>query len=87
MKHTPGPWNREMVHYRHAVVDNANTGEWKEIAVCHSEADAYLIAAAPELLASLERLFNCAGDFEEDSLAAALDQAIEAIKKAKGGSK
>lgn len=39
---------------------------------------------APELLEALKRLYKVAGGFEEDSLGAALDQALHAIKRAQG---
>lgn len=54
MKHTKGPWNVEKVHYRHAVVDDAQSGEWKLIAETTSRENASLIAAAPEMLEALE---------------------------------
>lgn len=61
-KHTPGPWHAQ--HWtRHAaatvLVDDASevTGK-RVIADCGTEADAALIAAAPDLLLALVKLTN-----------------------------
>lgn len=56
-KHTPGPWSKTYFAKTHAV--HSKSGEC--IAVCDSslannEENARLIAAAPELLESLEKL-------------------------------
>lgn len=86
MSHTPGPW-RVSPWKDKIEVEVAAAGPFGDRIVLMDKeqiSNAALIAAAPELLEALERLWNCAGDFEEDSLAAALDQAAEAIKKAKG---
>jgi hypothetical protein len=89
-KHTPGPWissgTRILVANLEAIHTIARAQ--KEIAYGHSlpkreaEANARLLAAAPDLFAALERLRSVAGGFEEDSLEAALDQALEALAKA-----
>ena len=47
--------------------------------IVHDEVNAYLIAAAPELLSALERLTHPMADDED------LDYAREVIEKAKGG--
>lgn len=49
-----------------------------------AEANARLIAAAPDLLEALERLVNYFGPYQHPELAAKLQDASAAIKKAKG---
>ena len=101
-QHTPGPWQaginpaggfsnsivvRPTWHFPH--------GDW--VADCGSGnddsecmANARLIAAAPELLAALERMLTaeryiaCAGEYGDDEQAAR-NQAVAAIAKAKSG--
>ena len=85
--HTPGPW---IAIPTTAISRNANTlrmdvvttsGEWNPAFVAGDilPADAHLIAAAPDLLAALERLAHPMADDED------LDYAREVIAKAKGG--
>ena len=60
-KHTPGPWHiHEGGDNLHSfVVDSANEGSVCKIAVNHhEEANARLIAAAPELLELLEAIIQ-----------------------------
>lgn len=59
--------------------------DWRGDAKTEALANARLIAAAPELLEALERLLSCTRD-DDDSLAAAQDQAMDAIAKARGES-
>jgi hypothetical protein len=85
-EHTPGPWSIN-------PGANPTTGwhiEAKQgpLTVCpakaYSEADAHLIAAAPELYEALEQLLD---DMGEDGLCvcpAAKTQAIAALRKARG---
>ena len=54
----------------------------RPVAVVNTLNDAKLIAAAPDLLAVLENMFNESGDFEYD--VAAISAARAAIAKAKG---
>ena len=86
MSHTPGPW---LAIPTTAISRNANTvrmdvvttsGEWNPAFVAGDilPADAHLIAAAPDLLAALERLAHPMADDED------LDYAREVIAKAKG---
>ena len=54
-QHTPGPWRAQINHCNHAVIST----DGFDIALlrasdCDSEANARLIAAAPDLLAALE---------------------------------
>lgn len=99
-KHTPGPWRAEMNGFsRMAVVDKNNNyltfkAGSSRMPEFELEANANLIAAAPDLLASLEELFEIGTvflsaiegndhltDFEEWA-----DQARKAIAKARGES-
>ena len=84
--HTPGPW---LAIPTTAISRNANTvrmdvvttsGEWNPAFVAGDmlPADAHLIAAAPDLLAALERLAHPMADDDD------LDYAREVIAKAKG---
>ena len=84
--HTPGPW---LAIPTTAISRNANTvrmdvvttsGEWNPAFVAGDilPSDARLIAAAPDLLAALERLAHPMADDED------LDYAREVIAKAKG---
>ena len=84
--HTPGPW---IAIPTTAISRNANTvrmdvvttsGEWNPAFVAGDilPSDAHLIAAAPDLLAALERLAHPMADDED------LDYARAIIAKAKG---
>ncbi len=79
-KSTPGPWvyAYEQDGYRHQILsDNSQVAQ--VVPSDHSEADGLLIAAAPDLLAALQRLM-CMSQCEPAFL-----DAINAIKKATGG--
>ena len=94
--HTPGPWDVEPKGSRHfvdgadglavAYLGWAGVRERSEI-----EANARLIAAAPELLEALERISTAYDETLRHPIAAPLLQAIygarAAIAKAKGGEK
>lgn len=88
-KHTPGPWGLSRsvqvwvmagpIHV--ATIPRAYDGDW-------SPANADLIAAAPDLLESLEELvalIHRQHDFNDDGDGKAIDRAEAAIAKAKGG--
>lgn len=84
-KHTPGPWCVEGVGIR-ALVRAGTSGVI--VAVRHrlsaqeNEANARLIAAAPELLEALENILsNC---LDSDGLSRAYENARAAIAKATG---
>jgi len=99
-KHTPGPW-----YTRHGQISSETSTHGCTIADCNAtangisdkevEANARLIAAAPDLLAALEECITsegaaCFGDIEnhpelmQRRLYAIADIAREAIKKAQG---
>jgi hypothetical protein len=86
--HTPGPW---YLNSRGWVVQS--TGDIVTRLECsnNKEADARLIAAAPELLDALERISTAYDETLRHPIAAPLLQAIygarAAIAKAKGGEK
>ena len=87
MSHIPGPW---IAIPTTAISRNANTvrmdvvttsGEWNPAFVAGDilPSDAHLIAAAPDLLAALERLAHPMADDDD------LNYAHAMIWKAKGG--
>ena len=101
--HTPGPWhigsgNGEGSIFAENGRMRLETGGTTLYPICHNvstwnidedDANARLIAAAPDLLAALE---TCVSELNQlaflanDKLAnAAIEKGIEAIRKAKGG--
>lgn len=80
MNHTPGPWRTTGLNVRagDALICYA-TNHWADDETPENErqANADLIASAPELLAALERLAHPMADDD-------LDYAREVIAKAKG---
>jgi hypothetical protein len=61
----------------------------RNIAVTYDEKDRHIVAAAPDLLAALERVLCCAamnedGNADEPSTMAAIDNARAALAKARG---
>ena len=90
-KHTPGPWvaddnegfSQWSIWGRMAPSGHGTPG--RKVAVVddcsgHSDADAQLIAAAPELLEALQFLITASGE----QLSTAFEQAQAAIAKATG---
>ena len=88
-KHTPGPWRANFAIGGAAYVFGGDRNfalvfnEWQDKA--NQEANARLIAAAPELLEALERLRD-AEKAPRSEWIAALANADSAIAKAKGSS-
>lgn len=84
-KHTPGPWRLGFPKAGLYTVRTDN--DYLMVASNVSRQDAHLIAAAPDLLAALERamplLTNCAQTYLNGDLV--LKQAQEALKKVYGG--
>lgn len=79
--HTPGPWNAigGNVWDSRAIVA---TGSWEHRSESEREANARLIAAAPEMLAALRLILASgplANGMRDDG---AMDQAREAVAKA-----
>ena len=90
-KHTPGPWQAQDYWIIGCVEDSwdimagADTACPKRVAkVFTSEADARLIAAAPELLEALKNLYTATPDNEGGELGRACMKARAAIAKAEG---
>ena len=103
-KHTPGPWRvagrrtfgpstgaRDITHT--VVAMPHPNGEWEVIGVrsANEEADARLIAAAPDMLEALEAMlamYESAPEYptmaEIDEMLAVDEKARAAIKKARG---
>jgi hypothetical protein len=87
-QHTPGPWTYE---YSNDVGDDeyfiefyeVRTPDYKEVARVDNEADARLIAAAPEMLATLRWLTEALWDFGLGGSTARL-AALAAIARAEG---
>lgn len=76
-KHTPGPW--QYISTKHRTIICAESGD--RVAECESltASDARLIAAAPELLAALEKALRYGGLFPDLA-----EEARAAIAKATG---
>ncbi len=93
MSHTPGPWevatkqdcNEEGLYDRECGVFAAIDGDLATIAMPWLESDAHLIAAAPDMLAMLEELRECAYCWCEYEVPVGIvDRLDEVIKKARG---
>ena len=94
--YTPGPWEIDWVECKtgdevHWKVPTTigpispDHNHWSGPYLDVEEADAYLIAAAPDLLEALQHLLNTMFDGPDESDAAhAVSKAREAIAKAKG---
>lgn len=76
-KHTPGPWTAVRTKYRTLI----NCHDGSPVAQCESltDADMALIAAAPELLAALQKAVRYGGLFPdlEAEARAAIAKALE----------
>lgn len=96
-EHTPGPWNAEIyVHGEFAIVVHRQGHSGGTLVICSRkrhpgrqtefEANARLIAAAPDLLESLTNLVGLAklGAASLDKYHAALSDAEAALAKARG---
>ena len=94
-KHTPGPWTARHTPSRVPSVPDLWCIDWskdqEEVAeIVHGEADARLIAAAPDLLEALEELRSAIIDLDQDEdgsvnlLENAIRKARLAIAKARG---
>jgi hypothetical protein len=98
-KHTPGPWETARSHSGRNIYKQTqrdfDTKETRMLAflvrnedyfpVEESDANARLIAAAPELLAALERFAKWYGQNSMPELQGVACDAFQAIAKAKGG--
>jgi hypothetical protein len=99
--HTPGPWTARTYSATKGKVEEVsiNSSRWKEMAIVfvqeegdllgNGEANARLMAAAPDLLAACERLLMSAdaswrGRDVGHDWNAACDEAVAAIAKARG---
>ena len=80
-KHTPGPWKYITWHGQHGVHD-AMDNDVCETFGEDAEANARLIAAAPELLEALEYLLSQFGRLDHLTDYSAGDKARAAIAKA-----
>jgi hypothetical protein len=100
-KHTPGPWHTGAGNGEGSIfckegrlrLNDRGTALYSICQVTHGydqaedDANASLIAAAPELLEALRRLLDspcCNEDDQEDETAEAIQQAIDAVGKAEG---
>lgn len=86
--HTQGPWiEREKHDAMIAIGVNSNVAEVIVYSDCRDEceANARLIAAAPELLEALEELYAAFPDCNAENGGKACQKARAAIKKAKDG--
>jgi hypothetical protein len=81
-KHTPGPWSADLVCNK----VRANDGEieicrtYSDVSIAEENANAVLIAAAPDMLDALQAIVDAFGD--QNSLL--IDQCKAALNKAIG---
>lgn len=83
-KHTPGPWEKVWEQQEDGTYPVQTVDEWKPIAWVMGEANAHLIAAAPDLLRLLENMV-----FLEQGMDSALrkeiyEEAADLIKEIRG---
>ena len=92
-KHTPGPWRTKREGFSTVYVEaRIDGGLIQEVAACgpteagrdQQEANARLIAAAPELLEALRGIMKLDEDLCSEGSIEALDKARAAIAKATG---
>ena len=94
-EHTPGPWKYSDAYHESQVDIREAGGKRIAVAVCDfprtpatMEANAHLIAAAPELLAALEEVVELLRDgyllFDDDAAEFSIDHWRKAIGKARG---
>lgn len=90
-RHTPGPWHYEMDGFQISIGDESTRHDYlkhdRTVAVirdnsAHAEADARLIAAAPDLLEALEGMIEKPGQAHPGTNC--WDRAQAAFAKAKG---
>jgi len=91
--HTPGPWEiEEHYHFGYRWISGPGHSQLAQVVWCmededrspECEANARLIAAAPELLDALCYLLQTSTGETHEQWLEAMDQAIAAIAKAKG---
>lgn len=84
-QHTPATWYQRPTGSDQNAVASENTGETIAVVYHDNEANAQLIAAAPELLEALDKLLRCTElnmDDMEAETRQAIEQAEQAISKA-----
>jgi hypothetical protein len=89
-KHTPGPWRRWPYAGGTRLSLSVVDAEGAEVALVrgwkgdpdHSDADANLIAAAPDLLAACRLLVNLRHGSSSAEISRAIDDGVAAIAKA-----
>lgn len=97
MNHTPGPWQADSEGREGWAVNYDSCAEWSHVAVVRpnsegsrpvdddeAEANARMIAAAPELLAALKKLLNETDDGTQLCARHIVDDCKAAIAKAEG---
>lgn len=62
-KHTPGPWRKVWEKQEDGTYPIETVGEWTPIAWVKGEANAHLIAAAPDLQELCDDTKECLGGF------------------------
>jgi hypothetical protein len=85
MKHDKGPW-QYMKEVGIVFVEKECEVGYGPAPICHmtTPQNAELITAAPDLFAALERIVAVLYNNADDSIAAAEDQAMDALAKARG---
>lgn len=85
-EHTPGPWTCGATSLPHVIMKNGNVWMPQYEGNPNDEANAKLIAAAPDMLEALERILSDydIADHDESLPLTSVVQAEKAVKKAKG---